>query len=211
MVLTSLRRAGGFILAVAGVGVWLWGIWPARQISQAIPYQWEEGIQLPSGWEEVVAPPALENGIFTLRWPSMIRLGDEGKIRLELAATDSGSPCSEQENSTEFVLKSRLELTGARVAPGDELTQPVVPCQVLFQAWTLRPMTSEPLDGTIWLHLETTVSKNGNSPGRPIAALPVTITPTSLVGLTGSQARLVGILAVLIGLILNIDLLVRRK
>ena len=210
MVFTGLRRAGGIALAFAGLALLLWGIWPARQITHGIPYSYGKELALPSGWEGLQPPPSLADGIFSMQWPAWIRLGDEGKIRLELQDSGSQAFCPEVAGSAAFTLNGRLELPGIALRPGSELTQPIIPCKPLFQAWVVQAGKSRLASGTLWLHLGAVGLPGNTKPELALAAVPLEIPLISLLGLSGAQARLVGVLAILVGLALNIDLLVRR-
>jgi hypothetical protein len=210
MVFTGLRRAGGIALAFAGLAVLLWGSWPARQIIHDVPYSYGKELALPAGWDSLQPPPALADGIFRLQWPAWIRLGEEGKIRLSLEETGSPSPCPAAVNSSTFTLASRLELPGVSHSPGSELYQPIIPCRPVFQAWTIHSTERGNFSGTVWLHLVVIFLHADFDWQFPVAAIPVDIKVISLVGLSGTQARLVGVLVILVGLALNIDLLVRR-
>lgn len=210
MVFTRLRRAGGIVLSITGLVVLLWGSWPARQVTHEITYSYGKELALPVGWDGLQLPPSLKDGIFSLQWPAWIRLGDEGKIRLQLDGKPPKPPCPDGDTDHLFTIVSRLELPGVRIVPGSELSQPIVPCQPMIQGWTIRPSGGHKTWGTIWLHLGASGLPPGSEPEMAVAAVPLVIPVTSLFGLGGAQARLVGVLAILIGLALNIDLLVRR-
>jgi len=210
MVFTGLRRAGGIALAFAGLAVFLWGSWPARQIKHDIPYSYGKELALPAGWDSLQPPPSLADGIFSLQWPAWMRLGDEGKIRLELSENLPQTDCPDVENSHPFTIVSRLELPGVVVVPGSELSQLIIPCRPIIQGWSLRPTGGQKTRGTIWLHLSAAGLPPGSKPEMAVAAVPLVIPVTSLFGLSGAEARLVGVMAILVGLALNIDLLVRR-
>jgi len=210
MVLTGLRRASGIGLALAGLAVLLWGTWPAAQAKQLFPYAYGKELALPAGWDSLQPPPSLANGVFTLHWPTRVRLGDEGVISLEFSGADPQTPCPQAENDPAFILTSRLELPGVPVMPANELSQPIVSCRPAFQAWTVRPDEIGRVFGTAWLHLSVDGMGKEFQPELAIGAVPVDIPVTGLFGLSGGQARLVGVLAILSGLALNIDLLIRR-
>lgn len=205
-----LRRISGIVLAVAGLAVLLWGVWPARQETRTIPYAYGKEFALPAGWDSAQMPPSLVNGAFILRWPSWIRVGDDGKINLSLEETGGQSSCPAADNSSNVSLASRLELPGVFSSPGSELYQPIIPCRPVFQAWTTFPAQAGSFSGTVWLHLAVIWLHADYDPQLPVAAIPLDIDVISLAGLPGAQARLVGVLAILVGLALNIDLIVRR-
>lgn len=210
MVFTGLRRAGGIALAISGLVVLLWGSWPARQVTHELSYSYGKALNLPAGWGGLQPPPSLANGVFSLQWPAWIRLGDEGKIRLELQDSGSQALCPETISSAAFTLIGRLELPGIPVLPGNELTQSIIPCKPVFQAWVVQAWKSGLASGTLWLYLGAVGLPEDSKQELALAAVPLEISLISLLGLSGAQARLVGVLAILIGPALNIDLLVRR-
>lgn len=209
-----LRRASGIVLVIAGLAVLLWGVWPARQETRTIPYAYGKELTLPNGWDSLQMPPSLVNGAFILQRPAWIRMGDEGKIRLSLEETGSQSPCPALANSQPVLstvsLASRLELPGVSSSPGSQLNQPIIPCRPVFQAWTIYPVKAGSFSGTVWLHLAVNWLHAENEPQLPVATIPLDFDVIGLAGLTGGQARLVGVLAILIGLALNVDLILRR-
>jgi hypothetical protein len=212
MTVSRLRRVSAAALVIIGIAMVLWVSLPAGRVAQEISYVYGQAISPPEEWVDLQIPPALTDGEIKVEYPGWIWLGDSGQIRMTLAERGAPPSCDAGDRPADpFDLSGRLELPGVLALPGSELRQAVVDCRTALLAWTIEPETSGDYSGTLWLRLLHTGNNDDSEQSLSMAAVPLEMSAGSLAGLSAPQARVVGVLAVLIGLALNVDLVLRRE
>jgi len=168
------------------------------------------------------APEILENRRLTLEWPAIIRAGDGDTVRLTLEVDATGNliPTAEtagHETSASIVkipnlfethhvmAEARLDLAGVQVVPNDMVSQTLLPGQRVDFSWSIKPQEVGVYRGTVWFYLRFIPIKGGFESQRTISAQPIEIRSVDLLGLTGTPARVVGVVGTLVGSIFGLD------
>lgn len=171
------------------------------------------------------APEILENRRLTLEWPATIRSGDGDVVRLTLEVDANGNlvPTAEIAGhetqaktvqipnlfDTHHVLaEARLDLAGVEVDPSGLLSQSLLPGQRVDFSWSVKPEGVGTFRGNVWFYLRFVPKNGGPETQRTISAQPIEIRSVDLLGLSGTPARLVGVVGTLVGSVLGLDNLV---
>jgi hypothetical protein len=199
----------GLILLIASVSLLIWGYYP----------QHEENLTL--------RIPGI--GQQSLNWTSSFRAGDVGLLRLTLSSAElaldgnillgdeSGNldPVIEVmlKDPNNIVAETRIELPGARILPGTEMSQPLRLGEDLKTIWQIMPLESGAYNGEVWLYLHPISENQGDGIRKPISILKIHLQSIDLFGVTGRQARISGIMGIgfvlLLWLGLNVKLIDR--
>ena len=91
-----------------------------------------------------------------------------------------------------LVLQSHLDLPGISRTPTGEVSQVMSSDQPVVFIWYLRPSAPGVFRGKVWLHLRFVPRAPGQEQRILLAAQQVDIEVTTLLGMSGSQARLFG-------------------
>ncbi len=92
--------------------------------------------------------------------------------------------------------------------PTGEVSQAMLPDQPVVFLWYLRPTAPGVFSGKVWLHLRAVPPPPAPDQRILLAAQQIDIQVTSLLGMSGSQARLFGSLGLVVGGFLALDGLV---
>jgi hypothetical protein len=199
------RSALGFTILLLSILILLWGIWPRPQQAP--------GIILSGPWRLI------------LDAPSLVRVGDTSNIRLTLEEETGGQEQSgaatgaesarrvdleqlENSDSPHILVEARLEMAGMAVAPSGAILQPLPTNIPVDFFWRARPAKAGEYSGTLWLYLQRTAGDGVQTLREPVLARQIEIKSRALFGLTGLQARALGMLGTLFGLSL---LIFRRR
>ena len=159
-----------------------------------------------------------EPRLLELSWPKSLRLGDDGTLRLTVGfpvrrgSTGSQSPAGTAgrvqpgvDSAYHLILQSHLDLPGITRTPTGEVSQAMLPDQPVVFLWYLRPATPGIFSGKVWLHLRFVPPPPAQEQRILLAAQQVDIQVTSLLGMSGGQARLFGSLGLVVGGFLGLD------
>ena len=202
MALRIARRAFGILLLASSLVVITWGLRSTETLRQSTLLS-SADMALPAlgqaagGSSEAVGIlPALEPRQLDLSWPKSLRLGDGGTLRLTVgfptSQSSDGSVRSASHQAYNLVLQSHLDLSGMKRTPTGEVSQVLLSDQPVVFIWYLRPSTSGEFRGKVWLHLRIVPRATGQEERILLAAQQVDIEVTTLLGMSGSQARLFG-------------------
>jgi hypothetical protein len=184
-------------------------------------------MRLPVPPEAGLPPGILENRYLILSWPARVRLGDVAFIRLTLvvdaqerltsgigtanASMNSRTQQVQDIYDTHRVLaEARLELAGVRFIPTGEISVALLPGRPVAFLWSISPDRPGVYDGTVWLHLRFIPLEGGEELRSVLSAQPIELEATSLLGLGGSGARLLGGLGVAFFLAFGLSSVVAR-
>ena len=195
---SAILKILGVIILIASVSLLVWGYSPQKieNLTLHIP-----GI-----------------GQQSLDWTAGLRAGDAGIMRLtlstdELVLDGKSDPGVENgilnhvrrvllKNPENIVAETRIEIPGASVFPGSEMSQPLRQGEGLKTSWQIMPLESGTLNGEVWLYLHPTLEIQGDGIRQPVSILNFNLQSSSLFGLTGRQARISGIIGLGIVLLL---------
>lgn len=195
------------------------GFWPQGNRSRLLFFPAET---LPPGQVETL--PLLHTArTLTLEWPPVIRMEDSGRIHLSFEpaspagptpVTGSGDqgfslPSVEDNPADPTLVEARLEMAGAEVDPPGIVRTPMSLDQGLTFTWTVRPPDAGSYRGVVWLYLRSVPSAGGIASERALAALPIDIQAVSVLGLGAGPVRILGVMGLLVGLILDLSFLRR--
>jgi hypothetical protein len=171
----------------------------------------------PEGAGDSPAAEAIpETRLLTMDFPARLRTGDAEIIRLSLQVDRSGhiTPTAEfQGNVTvgksvdiadafgthTVVAQARLDLAGLEIQPAGDINEPLLPGEDVEFRWRVRGSDPGMYSGTVWLFL-VLVDRVSLAQSRVLlSAQSVEIRVTDLLGLTGSLARLGGVIGSFVG------------
>jgi hypothetical protein len=106
--------------------------------------------------------------------------------------------------------EARLELAGVRFIPTGEINVALLPGRPAAFLWSVSPDQPGIYGGTVWLHLRFIPLEGGEELRSVLTAQPVEIEATSLLGMSGSAARLLGGLGTAFCLALGLNSIMAR-
>ena len=202
------RRCLGIGIVTASLALLLWGLWP---VSKNVRTELVSPAALPSvKSNQDLKAASLDRYSLTLEWPAVLRIGDTGQIRLQLEPQENSlGPSAGQEGGVNRLVEVRLELPGFKPIPEGEALTPLHASQPVILQWRLQPQQPGVNQGTLWVHLRSLPNGSGQM-GSPetrqvLSAQKLQIRATSLLGLTGLQARIAGVIGCVVGILLILE------
>lgn len=181
----------------------VWGFWPVSRSSRQV--------NLPSSLfsqvDRSVSPTTL-----SVSWPTWMQAGREAEItaqfQTDAAAGYQGSePAAIGGNG--WSIEARLEIPDVAVSPAGAVKHSVSSKSILPFSWQIRPVGGGRKQGTIWLHLiNAEVTNDQNNSHTLVAAQPVAFQATTFVGINAYLAQVLGVLGLVIGFALSVDILI---
>jgi len=196
----------GMCLLSASILALYWGVRPSSLQTHSIDLLQAE-LQLPES-QMANADPRAYAGKITLVWPIRIRLDDPAEVRLRFEATLAAEPPTPEQYSS--FLQSRLEMIGLQHTPTGEISQAFSLDHPVVFLWNLRPLQTGLYQGKAWIRLRQVETNTGAEKNHLLAAPSFDIQVESLLGVSGRQARLLGSLGVIIGVVLSLDGILKR-
>lgn len=220
MVFRRALRVLGIVLLVLSMVILTWGLrsGDTQKLSTELS---PADLSLPdlegstgNSSTQTETPPSFEARLLELSWPKSLRLGDNGTIRLTVGLPASrvsqGKVRPAFYDAYNLVLQSHLDLPGVTRTPTGEVSQVMLPDQPVVFLWYLRPTDPGIFGGKVWLHLRFVPRSGGQDTRLLLAAQQVEINIVTLLGMSGSQARLFGSLGLALGLFLTLEGLLSR-
>jgi hypothetical protein len=222
----NMRRVFGLLLLVLSLTALIWGLSSPENRLQVTVLAPEDmtvpGPEQPidSTYTVGSATRSPETRVLKLSWPERLRLGDDGKLSLTvdftspLPAGSMGSQATQTGvggvhttvyDAYDLVLQSHLDLPGIVRTPTGEVSQAMLPDQPVEFLWYLRPLTPGIFSGKVWLHLRFVPRSNAQAERILLAAQQVDIQVVTLLGMSSSQARLLGSVGLVVGMFLGLD------
>ena len=220
------RWYAGLLLCLAGLFIFCVGSWPVEKKAQGLTLTPDDmrlnlpeiasavSLEDPSIPLEVV-PAILEIRTLVLYTPGFIRPGDPARIRLEFIPDpegELGSNPGEHANlfDTHHVAgEAHLEFAGLAVDPPGTQSRSLAAEEAANFQWSVVAEEERKFAGTAWFYLRFIPKDGGQDSEWPLAALNIELPSLSIAGLSGRQARWLGGTAVMAGLCLVMDLLLR--
>jgi hypothetical protein len=208
--LKKIRYLLSFILFLFSVTLLVWSFLPGRR--QVDVQLLEPSTMRVKSDGQVDGPGLLESRQVRLEWPCSMRIGDRGVISLDFKAVNEDASSSQQQ--TEFLdtysnfnimAEAKFEVAGLKVEPANATRESMPPGQPVRFNWDISAEEARAYRGDVWLSLRF-LPLDGSTPiQEPIYVSEVAIQTTSVLGLSGVMARLVGGVGVLLGVLLIIN------
>ncbi len=216
----KLRLSVAAALMIVSLAALGWGLSPAHsrpRILLLTPSDMMPPGLLPAARTSATSEPRQ----LALQYPSWIRVGDSSVIRLTLDAASvasvtplaaaggnlSADPSVASANAYEaydVIAEARLDLEGMEVRPSAAVREPLLPGDTAEYRWSVRTTEEGMYRGTAWLILVFVDKANGQQRRVAVSAQPVQIRATSLLGLGGGAARVLGGLGTMAAAVLSI-------
>ena len=170
----------------------VWGFWPPRRETIILPLLPAPGM-----------PSLPEARTIHLTFSPVMRAGDAQIVELNLSADGEAADNSLYEEYN-VIVEARLELPFADVRPADVVSTALVEGGAATFYWEVNPREEEDLRGTVWLYLRLIPKAGGEETRQPVSAQLIGIRSKSMMGRTGSEARVWGVVGTILGLGLGI-------
>jgi hypothetical protein len=210
--LRKIRHVTGPGLLFCGAILLAWACFPVRQqmIEQTIlPTE----MQLPNNGQPAQA--VLESRRVILEWPDSMRIGDSEEIKLIFEpsgeATIEGNPGIALSNIYDrynLMAEGRFEVAGVEVEPANPVRESLTAGQSIVYKWKITAEKTGLYPGKVWLSLRFLPLDGKASTQSPIFITSINLKLTSLGGISGPAARLLGELAIILGIMANIDVMI---
>jgi hypothetical protein len=212
MSFVKARRSFGILLFLSSLAILTWSVWPAPSASHTVRLSLSQALVQGDGAVPVSGGSTLEDRQLTLVWPSAIRSGEIGTVRLVLeaispqsvsalpgevdAATGAGGDLYTTHN---VLVEARLEMPGMLYSPSGEVSQALPAGQPVTFLWSGRASQQGDYQGTIWLHLRLIPLGAGRQFRTVLSAQRIEIKASSLLGMSEGMALVMGSLGLIIG------------
>jgi hypothetical protein len=210
--LKTIRHMIGLGLLICGVVLLTWASLPVRQLrleQTILP----AGMQLPN--DEQPAEAVLVSRQVILEWPESMRIGDSKEIIMifepggeEGIESSPGIRLSNIYDHYNLMAEGRFEVAGVEVEPANPVRKSLLAGQGIECEWKISAEKTGLYPGTVWLSLRF-LPLDGKAPTQsPIFVTSINLKLTSLWGISGPIARLLGGLAIIFGILANIDVMI---
>lgn len=187
---SRLRYFCAFVLSLLAVVLLTWGLWPAGQYEQTL-------ILSPDNIQLIRPSPSL---LLRLRTPRFARAGDT--LTVQLQCIPQGEIWNAESTSLATLARARLEMSDMDVRPASAVSQPLLDDSLLFY-WRIASRQTGIHQGRLWFHLETvSATEEYTDQEQALAAMPVEVTVSAFLGLTGTAARATGTAAAFLAILL---------
>jgi len=187
---------------------WLlaWGLLPTRR--QLDEQTIQPGTLVVKLNGQVVESAVMDARQVKLEWPTSMRIGDHEMIQLEFETIENASSPEQQTgytdayNSYNIMTEARFEVAGVRIEPTNPTRESMPAGQPVRFKWEVSTERAGDYKGNVWLSLRF-LPLDGNSPiQEAIYVSAVGIHASSLFGLSGPLARVLGGVGMLLGVVL---------
>jgi len=209
-----------FLLVVSGL-ILFWSIWPLNANKRSIQL-YPQDLTLPVEDGSQTFEMIIDGRLLTLEWPSKLRTGDSGNIRLGLELIeDSGitppvpvrlddKPDVEGQNGNIYdthhiIVEAHLEMPDMPHVPTGQIYEGLLPGKPTFFSWRVRPEKKGVYAGTVWLHLNYVPKNGGEETRRVVSAQLLEIEAIELLSIGGSMGRVLGSVGVVVSLVVVLD------
>lgn len=170
----------------------LWGFWPPRTETRTV------AIQFPADGPSLPGERSL-----TLKMPEFIRAGDSAVAELSLLAEGETAEAVSVFDEYIVIAEARLDLPFAEARPADLVSTTLSPGGTATFYWEIRPREAGTLRGEVWVYVRFVPKGGGEETRMPVSVQQVEVRSGSMWKRTGSEARIAGVVGMLIGLALG--------
>jgi hypothetical protein len=220
----KVRRIAGVPILCVSLAFLLWGLWPSERETRTLliqPSELQPQAAEPDSTGSSVQPAGLESRLIVLEWPGTIRTGDAAVIRLDLNGDSRGlvHPASGQGHKAQstslydthnLVAEAFFDLPEVQMAPAGKISEPLRPGHAATFFWNVRPPNAGEYSGMLWLHLRFVPLDGGPESRRPLSAQRIELHSTSLLGMNGRLARMLGGAGMVFGVLLSFGVSIFR-
>jgi hypothetical protein len=171
-------------------------------------------MQLPSSGQ-ASQPTILETRQVVLEWPSTIRIGDMAVITLvfepgknEPSSDKPQDGFSDVYDKYSLMAEGRFEVAGIRVDPANPTRESMPSGQTVKLKWRVNADKAGEFPGNVWLSLRFLPHDGTETSQTPIFARKVDIHTTSLFGISGPLARLMGGVGIFFSVLVSFDIMI---
>jgi hypothetical protein len=185
-----MKRNLLLILALVCLGfsisLLMWGFWPPRRETVTVP------LTLPAGM-----PSLPETRQIELTYSPSIRAGDSQIVELKLTSEGESGNASVYDEFN-VIAEARLDLPFSDVRPSDAVSTALVKDGAATFYWEIDPSEAGKLSGTMWLYLRFIPKAGGEEMRQPVSAQLLEIRSRSMLGRTGAEARVAGVIGLIV-------------
>jgi hypothetical protein len=197
-----MKRIFWLILAIVCLAISLpllvWGFWPPRRETVVLPLLPAPGmLSLP------------EARMIHLKFSPVMRAGDSQIVELSLSADGEATDTSLYEEYN-IIMEARLDLPFADVRPAEVVSTALAEGGAATFYWDVNPREEGGVRGTVWLYVRLVPKAGGAEIRQPVFAQLIGIRSKFVLGRTGSEARSVGVVGLIVGLALGFPFIRRR-
>ncbi|MBI5932646.1 MAG: hypothetical protein HY867_02975 [Chloroflexi bacterium] len=183
----KIQFALSLALIVFSLPMLAWGFIPPRRETVSTP------LLIPAD-----LPALPEARTIHVTYAPVTRLGDSQVVELNLSADGDvdGENVYEEYN---VIVEARLELEGADARPADLVSAALARGASPTFYWEVTQREAGAARGTVWLYLRFVPKAGGEEARGPVLAQRVEARSRSVLGRTGSEARMGGVVGLFIG------------
>jgi hypothetical protein len=208
------------ILVLLSVMLLAWAILPGKREVATLVLSPSE-MKVPSGGTGLT-PAILEDRRETLEWPASMRIGDKDTITLAFKVNNGGNPTPDPASEVNaegsngqsltnvfathsVMVEGRLEVAGMQVEPANPISASLLKGQPVSFKWEVSLPRAGSYECTLWLTLHFLPLDGSEASNQPVYARRIRINGTSLLGIGGPAARLLGGGGVLLSAVVVFD------
>ena len=188
----TIRLILSILFIAVSLPLLVWGFWPPRRETVILPLLPADGM-----------PSLPEARTIHLTFSPVMRAGDAQIVELNLSADGEAGDASLYEEYN-VIVEARLDLPFANVRPAEVVSTALAEGGGATFYWEVNPREAGDLRGTVWLYLRLVPKAGGEETRQPVSAQLIGISSKSVLGRTGSEARVLGVIGLIVGLALGI-------
>lgn len=208
--LKKFRRYLSLSLVLLSASLFVWAFLPDRHqviIKDITPVE----MKVPSG--DARALSLLETYQVRLEWPSSMRIGNKAEITLVftpaqsvIASTNLQPGSGDVYNDFNIMVEGRFETAGIKASPDNPIRESLPAGQTVKLRWEISAEKARSYqNNTMWLSLRYLPLNGDPASQKPIFIQEMDIQATSLWGISGPMARLMGGMGVVSSVLVVID------